>query len=101
MKLKNLLYETLKKDTRYGLDKQELIKLGNWFKKKMSKNVVFPNPGYINKFYPESFGDIEQYKEYAEEHAKKIEKKYKDSNTQLPTENIYNIKGKFFWYNKF
>ena len=100
MKLKNLLPEESDaiKDQRYGLAKQDLLKLGKWFREKMSKNTVFPNPGYINKFYPDAFGDIEEYKKYAEKQTKETEKRYKNTNRPLPKENIYDIKGKYFWY---
>ena len=92
IKLKEII-----QDKRYGLTKQELTNLGKWFKEKMSKNTVFPNPGHINKFYPDAFGDIEKYKDYAKKQAEETEKRYINVNKPLPPENIYKTKGRLFW----
>lgn len=104
IKLINLL-ESNEMDKRFGISKKEVKKLGNWFKKQMSKDTLFPNPGYVNHIDFEAHGNSEKYKKSAIEIAKKSRKGYEnqrnkgtDKEILIPTVNIYKISGKYFWF---
>jgi len=96
LKIKSKI-EEIETDYRYGLTKKEMMSLGKWFKEEMSKNTLFPSPGYILTMYPDAKGSIEQFKQYAKKHVEEVKDRYIKSNTNIPDENIYPIKGSYFW----